>query len=545
MKPVVTVSFSGYDKLISDVGVIGRLGGNPNLGKGFEMVVQMMTRGKGLAGLDAKRPWGVVLLTDGHHFTPYGFLPVTDLKQLVEVAKQNPQLEEKITLTDGVYEIQAGDQTNYMVQKGKWAVLAHKSEDLAHAPPDPLALLGDLPKRYDLAYRASLKNLPDEYHEQLLAQLQAGIAMGMARTPDESDAQYNGRVFGFKQAHQNIVTLINEAEELTIGWTIDVDAGTSYLDFEVKARSGTDLAKQFAAMKPGKTNFAGFLMPEAAATANWAGTLTDADVARANSALATIHKAIAKELDNQGLPEEGLKQATHLLDEMVGIVEKNIEKKQSDGGAAVLLGPATLTIVGGSVVADGAEVDKLLKELVEEMRKSEPKTADSIKLNAETYQGIRFHTLSVPTPTPELKPLLGDTLEVVVGVGDNQLLVAAGRDAAKTLERVIDGSKAAAGKEVPPMEIKLSAATIAKFIAQVAEDEEVKARVEMISSILEKAGKKDHVILTTKPIPQGVCMRLELEQGLLKALGSLASIYLPGPPPQGAVEHPATPSPTP
>ena len=46
-----------------------------------------------------------MLLTDGHQFTRYGFLPVTDLKQLVEVAKLNPQLDEKITLNDGVYEI--------------------------------------------------------------------------------------------------------------------------------------------------------------------------------------------------------------------------------------------------------------------------------------------------------------------------------------------------------------------------------------------------------------------------------------------------------
>ena len=57
MKPVVTVSFSGYDKLMGNIGAIGRLGGNPDLGKGLEMVVQMVTQGSGLAGLDTKRPW--------------------------------------------------------------------------------------------------------------------------------------------------------------------------------------------------------------------------------------------------------------------------------------------------------------------------------------------------------------------------------------------------------------------------------------------------------------------------------------------------------
>ena len=104
MKPLVTVSFAGYDKLKADIGVIGRLGGNPNLGEGLEYDAEVMTQGKGLAGLDTKRPWGVVQFSGGgpidfvHPSIPivdqigpmYGFIPVTDLKQLIEVAKSNP-----------------------------------------------------------------------------------------------------------------------------------------------------------------------------------------------------------------------------------------------------------------------------------------------------------------------------------------------------------------------------------------------------------------------------------------------------------------------
>ena len=110
--------------------------------------------------------------------------------------------------------------------------MTHKREDLAHAPADPLKLLGDLPQKYDLACRGLLKNLPDESREQLLAQLQAGVEVAMAQTPDESDARVQRRALGLKQAHQQPSPLINEAEDLTLGWTVDPDAGTSYLDFE-------------------------------------------------------------------------------------------------------------------------------------------------------------------------------------------------------------------------------------------------------------------------------------------------------------------------
>ena len=109
----------------------------------------------------------------------------------------------------------------------------------------------------------------------------------------------------------------------------------------------------------------------------------------------------------------------------------------------------------------------------------------------------------MPTPKPELTPLVGDKLEVILGIGGNQLLVAAGRDAAKTLKKVIDDSKAATGKEVPPLTIKVSLGTLAKFVAQVADEEDVKAKAAMIAGFLENAGKKDHVTLTATPIPQG------------------------------------------
>ena len=41
-KPLVTVSFAGYDRLVADIDMIGQLGGNPTLGKQFEMLALML-----------------------------------------------------------------------------------------------------------------------------------------------------------------------------------------------------------------------------------------------------------------------------------------------------------------------------------------------------------------------------------------------------------------------------------------------------------------------------------------------------------------------
>ena len=57
----------------------------------------------------------------------------------------------------------------------------------------------------------------------------------------------------------------------------------------------------------------------------------------------------------------------------------------------------------------------------------------------------------------------------------------------------------------------------------------------MAAAVLEKAGDKDHVTVTAKPIAQGVRVRLEVEEGLLKVLGSMGGMMAPGGMPPGAM----------
>ena len=59
----------------------------------------------------------------------------------------------------------------------------------------------------------------------------------------------------------------------------------------------------------------------------------------------------------------------------------------------------------------------------------------------------------------------------------------------------------------------------------------------MIAAMLEQTGGKDHVTLTSTPITNGAAVRLEVEEGLLKLIGSLGQMFgglaAPGPLPPG------------
>ena len=545
MKPLVTVSFAGYDRLKADIGVIGRLGGNPSLADGLEMMLKMMTQGKGLAGLDAKQPWGAVQFTNGGmDRTTYGFLPVTDLAQLIEVAKAIPKVT-AITKNNDVYEIQAGGPPLYIQQKGQWAIIAAASKDLANAPADPLKLLGDLPKNYGLAVRFAIKNVPEQLRQQFLMQLQLATSTQMMQRPGESDAQYAGRKLGTQGALQAFTALANDLDEVLLGWNIDASTNTTYLDFELTAKAGTKLADQFAQIKPGKSKFAGLRMPEAAVTV--IKTIerierADADVAWAKDLMAVMHKSFLAEMENQGLSEDQLKLAKEMADDVLDVLQKTIESKKSDGGLAVLMEPGAATVVFGAEVVNGGKLEGVLKKLVE----ADSDAAKMIKLNADTHEGVRLHTITPPMNDPRLVPIVGDKPEMVIGIADDKLLVAAGHDAVKTLKKVLDASKAGADKEVPPLEIKLAVGKIAKFATEMAKDNappEAQMKMSMLTSVLVKAGDKDHVTITASPISQGVRVRVEMEEGLVKAIASMGQMMGPmGAMPQGMPAKPAKPA---
>ncbi|MCE5266621.1 MAG: hypothetical protein LLG00_01875 [Planctomycetaceae bacterium] len=541
-KPVLTVSLAGYDKLMSTLGMFGQLAGNPDATKGAEFMLQMMTQGRGLTGLDKTRPWASITTSDGQQFTTFVFVPVTDLKQLAETAQKNPALAKLIKLNGDVYEIEAKDQTIYARQKGDWAIITDNKDRLSAAPADPLKLVGDLPKNYDVAVRLSVKNVPAAYRGQVLAMLRTLAEMGMAPTPDEGDEDHALRVQATKQSLQNINQFVKDLDEVTFGWNVDASAKTTHLDFELTAQTGTALADQLVSVKPAKTDFADFGLPGAAVTANWAGTFTDADVAQAKEKLAMLRKTAKTKLADQGFSDDELKVANKLVDELLEVCEKTVEAKKKDGAVTVLLDPKAITVLGGGAVVDGLKLDKTLKQLVDELPKVAPKMATWFKLNADSYQGVHFHLISTPMPKEDVKPFIGEKLDIVIGTSDTKVFIAAGRDAAASLKKAIDRSKGTAGKEILPMQISVAVTPIAKFIAAVTDDDQVKTRAAALVVALEQAGDKDHVQITTSPIPHGIRTRLQLESGLVKAICSVGKEIAPkGVVPSGAVPAPVPP----
>lgn len=522
-KPVVVVSFSGFDALRTDADYLGKLMGNPELAKMLDGVIAMSTEGKGLEGLDAKRPWGAVLYSKGEEFSLAVFLPTTDIKALA--ATMNAVNLPATDKGDGTYEVQSPMQPLVMKEQNGWALMADKVETLANLPDDPTKLLGPLSGKYDLGVMAHVANLPEGIRQMIVSQVEMGAAMGMQQQPDESEEQHAFRKAMTDRSIQQVKTMMDELDQFMLGIKIDGEAGEGTLDVAVSAKEGAKLAEQFAQVQNATTNFAGFDQPDATVSAMWSSKMTEEDAAQFKTLLTGVKSAAAEELEKQKLSDEDLAVAKPLMAELFEAIEDNIDAKTADGGMVAKLGPEQFSFVVGGAVADGAKIESLVKQFVQQLVKENPKAEEYLKLDSETHEGVTLHVLAVPVEAMDegaevMRKLVGDQMDVVVGIGEKSVYIAAGRSAVSELKQVIDASKAAPDKAVPPAKVSVTLSPIVDMVAELADDDSAKQMAGMMKLSLSQSVGKDRVKIETRPIPRGSMTRITLEEGVLRLIGT-------------------------
>jgi hypothetical protein len=527
LKPLVAVSVSGYDQILKQIAYVGQLGGNAELGKQAEAALKSTLQAEELAGLDKTRPGGLVVQTDGQQqFPVFGFLPVTDLKALLKSLEPaiGKAEEEK-----GVYSVDFHNNRLYVQEKKGWAFISNSTDVLAHTPADPLPLLGGLDKSYDLAVRVAFKNIPAIYRMMMKAGLQGGLQQGMDRRPGESDDEYNVRSKVARQTMEQINQTLDDLDTFVLGLGVDRASATGWLDYSITALPGTKTAAQMATASKGsvKSVVAGLRQKDAAVMAYHIGELAPADVAQIQAAIDSGKQNALQEVEKQGLRDDQVQQAKKLLGQMLDLVKETVAGRKMDVGLSAWMNAKLLTVVAGSRAVDTAKLDKLLREVVAQAVKDEPDVAGMIKLDAENYLGFHLHTASVPLndlgDPPHLRDLVGDSLAIVAAVGEDSVYLAAGRDAVAKLKQVIQESKAQAGKATGLGGATVDVAPIVELAASVA-DEGAKPVVNKVLGVLQQSPGKARATLTPVPIPGGVKVRIEFQEGLLRLIGAAKSL---------------------
>ena len=524
-EPIAVMTVPGYDELMKNVGFIGGLVDRPALPAMIEGGLSVFTQGKGLAGLDKSRSIGVIVhLVDNHDPEPLGFLPVTSLKQLLgslEGLTGGPIEPDD----EGIYAIETGPNSIYLKEQGAWAFLARRPEFLKDTPADPLKLLEGLNEDYALGLRVFVRNIPEKQKREAIKQLEEGMKAGMEKQESESDAELESRRKIAKNAMGQMVQLVNETDHVTLGWKLDTEAGSSFFDLKVIALEGTKLAKQSAQLAETTSRHAGFLLIDAAIKASVAAKMNDKE--EIGQVTAWIEAARVKamqgiEKDKKLKDDNARAKVREIVGELLDIAKATAEAGTFEGGMVVDLAPGKMTVAFGGVVASGEKLEAALKKLAEMAQQNSD--FSGVSWDADKHEGVRFHKFNVPVGDDKAKDVLGDPLDVVLGIGEKSFYVAFGKDTMATLKNVIDQSKAAGEKPVSPFEGAVALGKVLAFAAEQEKDPNVAA----IAEALKKSGEPAHVRATARSVEGGVLYRLELEKGVLTAIGKAAAAGMGG-----------------
>jgi hypothetical protein len=481
-------------------------------------MIALQTNAKGLVGLDRKRPWGMVVSTDGTSFSPLAFVPVNSLKQLLDAtAGIIGPVEKK---ENGILQIKMLDQTLYLKENNGWLFIGQSPDSLADLPDDPLKSLGGLDKEYDVALRIYSHNIPELFRKMAIDQL-SNFIESMPPAEHEDEAAAKQRKEFQKLQTKSLTDQINNIEQFTLGWALDQKASTSHLDATWIAVPGSPMAEALNTMET-TSSFTGFLLPKATVLFSNAQKLRGDLIDQTSRSVDQLQAALGPVIDESPdlSDDDSRAAAKRLLGEACDIIKATIKTGKIDFGGSLIMGDRRLTAIAGAYVSEPGKLEQALTDLVEIARK-DPKFSD-VKSYIITEGDLRFRTWTISMPTDgRSNRAIGNELKFAIGFGPKSVYFGAGTaDPLPAIRQAIAASKAGATNKVSPVVGDLSLKPILDFFRVLRPDDKA------IAAVLAEVAKtpdKDHIHFQMKPLQNGFSYRLELQEGALKGLGVAAN----------------------
>lgn len=521
-KPIALVSFAGYDALKKDLGFVGNLAGMSELAQAAEGLLGLVTRFQGLAGLDKTKPIGAaVFYSEDQKPSGYLFIPVEDVDKLLDVLQDVVVDVEDQGEGYSTFKLKRGPTLTLRETKG-WVFISMSKELLADVPADPAALLGDLPKKYDLAMKFNVANVPEALIEQAIAQMRVGAEQAMKRSANVDDEAAEAIRKAFTESTlESIAQAIKDLDSYTVGLAIDDQTRSAYFDVQVDMKDGSKLAEQLNATTE---NAKPSLLPSLADAARVFNFHINTPIAGEDAKMAVKmiddgRKAVDAKVE-QDVPEEDRTAVKKILNGLLDIAKSTIEGGQINGGA-VVTGDGPFSVVVGLHVAEGKKLEGIAKDIIELGKKKSPDFPE-VKFDADSKSGVTYHTIPVPQPPEEeaaenFEKFFGtDEVTVGLGFGPKTFVFAIGDDPIAAADGVVTGKPATLPAKTVPMQMQLKVGPIMKMAAEQPGENQAVVKV-MADSLADS--KKGHINLNVTLVKNGERVRFEIEEGVIAAFG--------------------------
>jgi hypothetical protein len=501
---IAVVAVDPYADLRSQLTWVGEQVGNPTLAGFAESFILLATQGKGLAGLDVKRPVGIVITTEGGPLpTAHAFVPVKDLDKLLGAIQG---MTGPVDEVDGKRRISPpGAPPLDITEQDGWAILSQPGSPLEMA--DPLAVIGPLSKDYSIAVELFPSRMPGDMRERLKAMLDEAARNAADRGQPMDDTALRAGI-----------ERLEDVEKLLFGLAIDTENDDIHLD--ITSVLEADAAAVASFKDAGKA------------------TSTIASPATADGKQAALrgHYAVNVPAEGRAAVRAGLDQALQQADDdaltrVVANLVRDLMAAMLDTGtidAGVTVdtsaadGASPLpSITVGMKVKDGAALQKQVKDRLGKADALPPQVKVAFDTGKEGAATLHEITVDVSgTPGAER---LGETVKLTLAVTPEHAYLLAGGDQKKRLAAALAGGGKPVADAVPFAGIDLSLAAMVGYAAKMMKAfDPDDPQGEALGDVAEQAAEKKstQVRFSAKPIDRGVTLRLTADAGALQTVAA-------------------------
>ena len=524
---LAVVTCDSYADLKKQFGWLGAQVGQPGLAAMLESVLLMATQGRGLAGLDVKRPLGAVLTTDGNDIAVHGFVPVKSLDKLLDSLQAVTGPTEQsgdtrsLTLPNGI----ALD----LVEEDGWAIVSPQGIDVEAVDPTPL--FAPLSENYTLGIELFPHLLPDSLRQQLRMLIEQGAAAA-----GEQGQQLDGRALAAA------LDGLANTESLALGIAIDSEKDRLFIENRTVAVPGSPMAQAMEGSDKGQSTVP---MPPAA------DGKRPAVSAHLVQSVPAASRQDAQIMLDQALPPGSNDPLTKTL---AVLLREALASVLATGGidAAVCVDTtaaakqtALPSITAGLRVKDGAALENRVKQSFGGQNGGKrllPPGVD-VAFDSGKVGTTNLHTITVDLSGTDAAESLGKSLELTLAVAPEYAFLMAGGDPRQRLATVLgpDGKADPQAKPIAGVDVSVNRVLAYAADRGALPAEAVPAATAPAAEDNGRDKQDGTVKLLIRPIERGVATRVSADGSAVRALAAGAGAGAGNP--NGAAIPPGLPIP--
>ena len=475
-KPYLTIFAASIDRVRAAYETIFESAGRPDLANSMN---ESLKSYRDLAGIERTKPLGMMSTWDEVTPAEIVFVPTDEIGELLKTATFG--VVGFHSVDSDHFEIERPGSPYHVIVKKDYAFFADRVSTIRGLRVSPNQLTQGLRDRYDLVLKYDLLQVPQPTKSKFVAGIRNQVEPWLQPQDDEAVESANFRKVLGQIAIDLFERIVLDTRAVSFGGRIDPKTHHLSLEVVIESIAKSQLANSLNRLTAHRSEFTSLIQPD-------------------------VPAGLALNLPIGGLVEK-----------IVGS-QSNSPKKDLSLEAGLQVagdGIGDLSLIAALQGPDAADLNDAIPHLILKLEKSGHFV--NVNENFDTHHGVVFHSLTPRELPTAITQWTGANVEIIVGQGQKTIWIGIGQPAL-LLDRLVEAINHV---EMPPttrstgslVNARIQARSFPELVSSDLLTPDVQTARETLSQ------GDDGFSLTIEPVPDGLKIRLDFEEGFIRLIG--------------------------